>query len=257
MNGWASLTRDPQLSDFISTKDILLLQETWTTYRPTFNGFQAYSIDAVPGAGHGRHKGGLATLISTALSGSVSLLPPFDRYALSLLLQFRHFALLIINIYMPPLRKRARITKIWSDLEVYVNHLIQDYPNACLILGGDANARMATDNCSLYRQHKTYPPTEEIDTPFSLRNSRDQKSNLAGLLLNQMAFKMDLHILNGAYGKDQPASFTYISGSRMSQIDYFLVSDNVIHLLKDLEVVPKFFSDHFPVLLSMKKCQLL
>lgn len=120
-----------------------------------------------------------------------------------------------------------------------------------MVLGADLNARMGTNDCTLYAQQRACLPSEgEIGLPL-VRSSKDPKSNYAGLLLNQMTLRTNLYILSGSFGIDYPAEFTFVAGTKMSQIDYFIVSSSLLPGLKELEVIPKFTSDHLPILLSL------
>ncbi|ETE65748.1 hypothetical protein L345_08470, partial [Ophiophagus hannah] len=59
-----------------------------------------------------------------------------------------------------------------------------------------------------------------------------QKSSFTSLWLK--------HILNSALESDHPAKFTYLSGSRMSAIDYIIVSRDLLLYAKAPEVMSKF-----------------
>lgn len=231
-----------------------MLQETWMSGNLLLNGFNSYSLGAIPGVGRGRCKGGLGVLVATALCVSTRALPSYKHYAMAIIIQFTQGELLIINVYLPPQKKKSQTKMLWTELENYITTLLQSHPNAFMVLGGDLNARLGPDDYTLYTQQKVHyhPPTPGLDDLLLKRKSKDPKSNYAGLLLKQMTIRLNLHILNGAFGNDHPAELTYLSGLRMSQIDYLVISTNSIPLIEDIEVSPKLWSDHLPVSLSMK-----
>ena len=129
--------------------------------------------------------------------------------------------------------------------------LIIQNPSAMVVLGGDLNARLGPNSQTLYTRFGQIPPDWEAVGPLKTRASKDQMSNFAGLCLAQMTYKLGLHILNGTLGKDHPAEFTFLSGIRMSAIDYIIVSEDLLQYTNNMEVLARCGSDNFPVLLYL------
>ena len=106
--GWAGRVRDDCVRTYLSKHDILLLQETWTTEYPTLEGFKAYGISAEP-SNHGRAKGGLGILISTALKVKVNVIPSNLQSAMVIIVQYEQISCVIINVYHTPLKTKQHV----------------------------------------------------------------------------------------------------------------------------------------------------
>ena len=75
--GWHRCLADSTDIPFLRRKfDIIALQETWTDDPLWLGGFHAFKVEARPGKGPGRLKGGLGILVSTALKVTCLELPP-------------------------------------------------------------------------------------------------------------------------------------------------------------------------------------
>ena len=228
-----------------------MIQETWSREPITLEGYCSFEIEAEALKIFGRAKGGLGILISTNLASASMPLPPLKTFAMAILLHLSEESLIIINVYMPSMSKKAEIQTSWGELERYISDLILQHPHAMMILGGDLNARMGPNDRSLYARFGLVPPEREVEPRLVSRSSKDHTSNLAGLCLAQMAYKLNLHILNGALREDNPAEFTFLSGIRMSAIDYMLVSEDLLPHVENIKVIPRSESDHFPVSLGL------
>ncbi|CAI5793988.1 Hypothetical predicted protein, partial [Podarcis lilfordi] len=84
-------------------------------------------------------------------------------------------------------------------------------PNIPLIVMGDTNARIGSDNIALY---KRYVSNLAEDAPLPLRigrNSKDIIINKAGGKLLQLVLEFNLSFLNGSMWSDIPGNFTFSS----------------------------------------------
>lgn len=95
---------------FLKRFDIILLQKTWHSHPILFNGYSCHSLFATPSVRGGRPSGGLASFISTELEHSLKALPNCNSLATAVLLKFKRDALVVVNVYLPPLPK-----KIYSE----------------------------------------------------------------------------------------------------------------------------------------------
>ena len=196
--------------------DIIIIQETWFANVLVLDGYSSYKLDAVPGKGPGRLKGGLGILISNSLKVDCQLKPPLMRLAMALLLEWEKGSLIIINVYLPPETKKSEIEANWLALDKYMTDLSLEHPEAQILMAGDLNARRGPDDCFLEANFKIIledPDQDLASLPFE-RASKDRNANYSGSCLARFSRKRALHILNGSFYGDHPGENTFMVGSR-------------------------------------------
>lgn len=67
-----------------------------------------------------------------------------------------------------------------------------------------------------------------------------------------MIGRMSLCVLNGSYPNDCPAEFTYWSVERISELDYIIISENVVRFIESFEVRNYYHSDYLPLIMLFK-----
>ena len=249
--GWQTKASDPAFIDYISNFDIILLQETWSLNDPVLNGYVAYSINASPSDRGGRPKGGMATFLSTKLQATVVAWDFSIRIASALTLKIATCLLVLINVYIPPQQSRAMTDDLWANLEYYIEHLIQLYPDASIIVAGDCNARIGTNDEALSARFNVTFPEPILHPNFNHREFKDCGCNYAGLRLRYMINNSGLSLLNGCIIGDRPGEFTFTSLAGASTIDYVLVSRDLMDRIHDFNVVYRAESDHLPLVLKI------
>lgn len=125
---------------------------------------------------------------------------------------------------------------------VLVNH-----PNAYIIIGEGFNSRIGPDGFYLYSKYGPHPFCPANGEPLMRCRFKDHKENYTGFCLKRITEHLGLHILNGAISGDYPAVYTYLAGARMSTIDYFIVAPGLLSFITKMDVIPRFFSNHFPL----------
>uniref|UniRef100_A0A2H6MU70 Endonuclease/exonuclease/phosphatase domain-containing protein n=1 Tax=Micrurus carvalhoi TaxID=3147026 RepID=A0A2H6MU70_9SAUR len=90
--GWYRF-RGLNYPDALLDKDIILVQETWTMDDFLLKGYKSYKLEARPGRGPGRLKGGLGIFISTNLRAEPTLIAPLKHMAMALLLKMDSYPL--------------------------------------------------------------------------------------------------------------------------------------------------------------------
>ena len=228
-----------------------MLQETWALGEIEVNGYSAHQISATPSEKRGRAKGGLLILVSTKLNIIMTKLPSLNQNAAAVKVKFNHSTIVFINVYLPPQRRNAQIERIYQDLETYIQNLLLTNDGQ-MIIGGDFNARLGTNDSALYAAYNLCPP-DGLHFPIVTRRLfKDTVSNYAGLNLAQLVYRLDLHILNGSTSGDIPGEFSFWSGTRMSTIDYMIVSCNILNTAINLVIDSRIDSDHLPLKLYLK-----
>ncbi|CAI5789567.1 Hypothetical predicted protein [Podarcis lilfordi] len=116
-----------------------------------------------------------------------------------------------------------------------------------ILLAGDLNARVGPNDNALYAYFHQWPPEMETIPPLMRRSSYDKTCNIGGLHLAHMAYRQNLHLLNGAIQGDYPGQYTYWSGHKLSTIDYCIVSQDLIPRISKFTITARAESDHLPL----------
>ncbi|CAI5787186.1 Hypothetical predicted protein [Podarcis lilfordi] len=137
----------------------------------------------------------------------------------------------------------------WDSLEDHLLACYVKYPNIPSIMGGDFNARTAANwNGIIKAKWWVSPPYPKSDLiSFTSRRSKDNRVNEAGVLLYQLAIRMNLNILNGNCPPDVPGEFTHLGTTSNSVLDYLLVSEDLFSNFFYFKVDNVQSSDHLPL----------
>ncbi|CAI5791734.1 Hypothetical predicted protein [Podarcis lilfordi] len=202
----------------------------------------------------GRPKGGLTIGISLKLRAKLSLVHALPPYAITGLISGGNFSLLVTNVYFPPGGLAADLTSRWESLEDFLLSCYLKYPNVPSITGGDFNARIASNREALIKSKWWVDPgAQTYDLVYiPTRISKDVKVNKAGVMLYQMALRLNLIILNGRCPPDIPGEFTHLGLKSNSVLDYVLVSRDLFLNVTSFKIDNAQFSDHLP--LTTKLC---
>ena len=117
---------------------------------------------------------------------------------------------------------------LWVNLEDYIDHLIPLYPDASIIVAGDCNSRIGTNEETLSAQFNMTFPEPILHPNLNHRQFKDCGCNYAGLRLMYMSNNSGLSLLNGCTIGDRPGEFTFTSLAGASTIDYVLVSRDLM-----------------------------
>lgn len=107
-----------------------------------------------------------------------------------------------------------------TEVETYVADLVMMNPNKFVLFRGDLNTRLdPNDYTSIQTKIPPLPFLKMTDSSLPIVQ-KTKKSSVAGLWLK--------HILNSILESDHPTKFTYLSDSRISAIDYIIVSRDLL-----------------------------
>ena len=84
------------------------------------------------------------------------------------------------------------------------------------------------------------------------RHSQDNTINMFGKSFIEFIAGFNLTVLNGIFKKNNDSSFTYMSPTGNSVIDYFLVSDSLFDCTDKMLILNRTESFHFPISLTLK-----
>ncbi|KAJ7338067.1 hypothetical protein JRQ81_010606 [Phrynocephalus forsythii] len=229
-----------------------MLQETWALDAIELNGYTAHQLFASPSAKKGRPKGGIITLVSTKLHMSLTTLPSYEQFAIAVLVKFSCCAILFVNVYIPPQRLYKQIDLVWQGFGAYIEDLLISCSCPKVFIGGDFNAKLGANDAALFAAFLLSPPVSPFSSIINVRCSKDKTCNYAGLKLAQMVYQLNLHILNGNTTGDMPGEFTFWSGSKMSTLDYIIVSHDIADPIIKFEVDTRIDSDHLPLCVQLR-----
>ena len=136
------------------------------------------------------------------------------------------------------------------NIDTCISNVLQVYGEVDFMLCGDLNSRTGNSNpCQSHDLDELWKETDEHDFP---RNSKDATTNQFGNYLLDLCKVFDFVILNGLCRGDEEGNFTYITTSGSSVIDYFIISDSLMHLNMQLKVAEEMLSQHLPVELVIR-----
>ena len=245
--GWTSKQNDPSFLEHLRDHNIIFIQETWFTKQIKLNGYAVYDMPAETTKRKGRPKAGLAIMISTALQAPVNWLSSCGKIAIAGQIVLGPKTLLLVNVYIPPFSSRKSTNRAWEDLENYIIGLECKFPKAQLLIMGDFNARLGSNNSTLFSSSLWGAIDNEIFAPSYDRMSKDTKVNYGGICMIQMVSRLGLIILNGNPHYDKCSEFTYVSGHGSSAVDFVLISHSLSREVLEISVGLRLDSDHLPL----------
>lgn len=151
-------SNDTSFIKYPSTFDIVLLQEIWALGEVEVSGYSAHQISATPNEKRGRAKGSLLILVSTKLHITMIKFPSLNQHAAAIEVKINHSTIVFINVYLPLQRLNAETDRIHQDLETYIQNILLTRGDSEVIIGGDFNSRMGTNDLALYAAHNCCPP---------------------------------------------------------------------------------------------------
>ena len=188
-------------------------------------------------------------MVSTHLEAQVTSIASHPNWAVAILLSMKELTILCINLYLPPLSIHSQIETLWKEVESFITSLINKYPTALPLVGGDLNARLGHKDDFLANKFQFTPSLVENEQYFPSRLSLDSIANFARLCLWCIFNKLNLTILNGSAPGDYPGQFSFWTASRASTIDYLAVASGLAKRVNKFEILFRSESDHFPLAL--------
>ena len=130
--------------------------------------------------------------------------------------------------------------------------IVQQYPDADIMLAGDFNARVVMIirifyimmNQTLFFQNEAMYESDLFELP---KKSKDLNHNSFGLSLIELCKTYGIHILNGRSPGDRDGEITCVANDGCSIVDYFIVSSSLFPLVSKFEIVNRSESVHLPL----------
>ena len=254
-----------QDNDFVNILrhcDLIGLLETWSEaeldYDNVLPGFTSVFKAFPRTSKFGHAPGGIGVLIRDNLCPGIKVLEINTKHVIPVLLNKVFFDLphnlIVCFTYLPPEGSTS-----YEDeqngvaiLQDTLTNLYVENDDCLICVIGDLNARTGVLKDYIVDDGAKYLPMEEWyeeSTFYKTRNSQDKDGNINnfGFTLLDMCKACDMHILNGRSKGDPDGSFTYISPTGCSLIDYVLLHCEVFDWDIDLTVEPFDISDHLPL----------
>ena len=273
VDGLFSKLSDVDFLSFIDQFDCVCLLETYMTDniipKNIFTQFlPAYFYPAIPSAGQGRASGGIIVLVKLKFKNIVSRIE--HDFHSSIVLLFKNVLngskndLVFISTYIHPYGSVFYNNQNENNgINLFENsffNLHKKYLHSEFMISGDFNSRISdTQPCDELFASEKY--LENINTlsffdsncyESMARNSQDKTTNMFGKSFIEFIAGFNLIVLNGISLKDNDSSFTFMSPTGNSVIDYFVVSDSLFHLTDKMLVLTRTESFHFPISLTLK-----
>ena len=160
--------------------------------------------------------------------------------------------------YIPPYDSKFwNVTNNGYGLEILEQCIVDLYQNLddfYLIICGDLNTRTGKENYIINDPLLFDKENDDKDELIFDRNSDDGEINLFGRQLLEVGKMYDCVILNGLCQWGFDSSYTFISSSGCSTIDYILISNDLCSgdFVQSFKVFPCIESDHLPVGIVLK-----
>lgn len=200
-----------------------------------------YLVEQVPGkrrSSKGRCSGGLVILYSHIFS-DFRVIKSNPNWILAHF-TFQKYDFILGNVYFPPNLFNSLLEEFNEDFQ----SVYESYPNCCLVLGGDWNARIG--ECQGLEEESM-----DISNLTNDRSSSDKVVNKEGKRFLKWVSQNGLIVVNGRCKGDIPGQFTYLSKSGASVVDLSCVNFKLASLIHEFKVEGiSLLSDHFPCVLS-------
>jgi hypothetical protein len=219
---------------------IFCFAETWHTKTQTNTFYSNYKIIenfGIKEKGPGRPRLGYIMGIRSKLDFS-------EEYRDDLCCIIMSGDFMIIFAYIPPDEDfKINHSRVMNKVKMYQGKNLSKK----LILMGDMNSRIGTNQTRdlLSLEHNEYTD----------RNSKDRLCNTNGKLFLRKANDLNLRIVNGTCSGDREGEFTFVNHMGASAIDLCLVGRQFLKKEYDFAVLDLHYSDHFPILFSVKLCE--
>ena len=204
--------------------------------------------------------GGVVVLVQERISKFVKRICPDFEYGIILVIDKTALGTdrdcAYISVYIPPDGSPFYEHSIQSGPIVVENIVIgQNLTDFSIILNGDLNAR--TGNCedTTLIVHSV-PELDEFNDILNndlgmVRSNSDVKVNKFGRQLIHFCKTYECSIINGRMGKDAgKGEYTFINQNGCSVIDYFVVSNELMHIITEFEILSYPDSSHMPICLE-------
>ena len=264
------LSRDI-LGKYLTTFDIIMLNETWSSGNADFN-LDGYTfIDFHRKSKHPnalRYSGGIGIFVKLGLKKGIHVYKT-HKDAIVWLKLVKHFFGLpndfyLCSIYFPPENSTCIEDDLFTILQA---DILQIGTQSSILICGDANARtsnssdieciingsdldIVNDNLNYFSGiSPSFTSYLEFNSIMQRRSMDTGNSNRYGTDLLNMCKASNMIIVNGRCGADKNIGhYTRIDTTGNSLVDYVLASINAFKHIKHFKVNPKFpESDHLPI----------
>ena len=245
-------TKEKDFNDLLNACDIFCLQETRKEIK--IPNYICYNKLRPNGRG-----GGVCIGIKRSLSNGVTKINTLNKTdTLGIKLNKNYFKtdkdIILLNCYIPP-GNSSYLKKQEHDPFDSLSSILEKIDTSdSIILCGDFNARTGgLEDRTLCENIPGIDFTEDhsSDHISTERNCMDSTNNAHGKNLIDLSIENNLTLINGRISGNLFGDLTYVNYAGGSVIDYFLVSQSLVHstnYLKIKELNP--YSDHKPLVTS-------
>ena len=235
--------RNLELTQIVKEYDIIGLVETWIPDKTEYKSLNHIVYNNTGEKIHklGRVSGGISLLISNNSNLHVRKLVSPTKKILWAEINLKNDIIILGIAYNPPQNSKHHDTNIFHTIENEITKFENNYDHPKFIILADFNARLGTKDTAQSTITDNNILTKDYDIP---RKSKDKTSNNEGDKLLNFCNNCNLKILNGNFFNDTEGNYTYIHPQGASTIDFALISENVLDLLTDFDIINATTSAH-------------
>ena len=258
---------DPDFIEKISQNDIFCLQETHCDLENCLNlpDFSRPVHLIRSKTKNGKRYGGLSVYIRNKIRKGVNFLEHSTNDFIWIKLEKSFFGfpdnIFICFIYDPPENSSFTKKLNYDILELVENDIVKYSEKGKIILAGDLNGRISSENDYISLDSDKHIPMFEsyvCDSNLVPRKSQDNILNTRGRQILNLCISASLRILNGRTFGDLFGSYTCFQPLGSSVVDYFIASEEILPYFTYFQVntfLPD-LSDHCQIS-CMLKCNIL
>ena len=258
VEGLLTKLEDPDFIPYLRTFSFVCLTETFVEYLNDSRLCNEFSIIISPAqklSHRGRRSGGVVCFIKNSCMHFFEQLDCGCENVLVFKISKDLFLtgkdILLFCSYVPPVGSPFYENRATSNgiliLEHCVIDTLQKYSDCYLMLCGDLNARTGTAN-----PDSLYDPKNVESDIDNLRTSQDHTINTFGRSLLSLCVSFDLTIVNGNIIGDNPGGYTFLSANGNSVVDYYIISNELLHICQYLRIIASPLSPHMCVEMDLE-----
>ena len=216
--------------EIIKDEDIICISESWHINKdnlPIPNKLEMIDSLAIKTAKWGRAAGGLIITFNSNIYKNIETLYKSENY-IFIKLNISSKVLIIGLVYVSPLKDLSCVINTIDEILTVIRNKFKE---AEIIIGGDFNARVATEN----EIDPDRLPSEAVCS--RKRKSRDTKIDKRGRDILDLCDRNEIYIMNGRFPGDEEGEFTFIGSQGRSVNDLILCNFLALNNTIDFKIL--------------------
>lgn len=235
---------------YLDTFHIVGLVETWSEKAPTLVNFTCFEKKASKVKSKGRASGGICFLIKEKCVTDIMVIENELSEVLWLNCKINGKKFVMAVAYRAPEGSNYENENFFSALEEEIEQMKENFPNHSMILGGDFNSRVGTNEDTEESECDIFDNRIQVLE----KANKDKTINKAGKQLIKVCKNNNLVILNGRLPGDTMGEFTFLDTKGCSTIDLGITDRDMLRQFKiDFKVEERSESAHMPIKITIEE----